>query len=165
MNDNVYINADFDVIDFMKHINRLMFGEEMIKLGIKPIELKPLPKPEMPLWMKCSRCSCCGNYIIIRPKFVNVRRGRCIKIVEVAWNALILGNKEVMKEAGVNSKTLCIKCLYTKSNNIACNFFAHKKQIEEHKSVLNELQESLKGVYPDGIPTCCCDISTSDKDA
>lgn len=118
---------DVDVISFMKNINRSMFEEEMIKLGL-PIKLKPLPKPETPLWMKYSKCSCCGNYIIVKPKMVNVRRGRHIRIIEVAWNALILGNKEAMKEAGITSKDLCISCLYIKSQHIACKFFFNRKQ-------------------------------------
>lgn len=128
MSDDVYVNAEFDVIGFMKHINRLMFGEEMVKLGIDPIKLSPLPKPETPLWMKYPKCSCCGNYIIVKPKMVNVRRGRHIRIIEVAWNALILGNKEAMKEAGITSKDLCISCLYRKSQSIASKFFSNRKQ-------------------------------------
>lgn len=130
-------DGDFDVIGFMKNINRmmfeeaninrLMFEEAMIKLGI-PIKLKTLPKPETPLWMKYPKCSCCGNYIIVKPKMINVRRGRYIRIIEVAWNTLILGNKEVMKEAGVTSKDLCISCLYRKSQSIASKFFSNIKQ-------------------------------------
>lgn len=120
-------DGDFDVISFMKNINRSMFEEEMIKLGM-PIKLKTLPKPETPLWMRYPKCSCCGNYIIVKPKMVNVRRGRSIRIIEVAWNALILGNKETMKEAGIASKDLCISCLYRKSQNIAINFFSNRKQ-------------------------------------
>lgn len=122
------IDADFDVIGFMKNINRLMFQEEMMKLGIKPIDLKPLSKPETPLWMKYPKCSCCGNYIIVKPKMINVRRGRCIRIIEVAWNALILGNVTAMKASGVTSKDLCINCLYRKSQHIANNFFSNGKQ-------------------------------------
>lgn len=121
-------DGDFDVIGFMKNINRMMFEEELIKLGIKTIKLKVLPKPETPLWMKYPKCSCCGRYIIVKPKMVNVRRERCIRIIEVAWNALILGNKEAMKEAGVNSKDLCISCLYRKSQSIASKFFSNRKQ-------------------------------------
>ena len=128
MNDNVYVNAEFDVIVFMKHINRLMFEEEMVKLGIDPIKLSPLPKPDTPLWMKYPKCSCCGNYIIVKPQMVNVRRGRHIRTIEVVWNALILGNKEVMKKAGVTSKDLCISCLYKKSQHIAGKVFSNRKQ-------------------------------------
>lgn len=128
MSDDVYVNAEFDAIGFMKHINRLMFEEEMVKLGIDPIKLSPLPKPETSLWMKYPKCSCCGNYIIVKPKMVNVRRGRHIRIIEVAWNALILGNIEVMKAAGITSKDLCISCLYRKSQNVAVNFFSNRKQ-------------------------------------
>ena len=87
-----------------------------------------LPKPGTPLWMKYPKCSCCGKYIIVKPKMVNVRRGRHIRFIEVVWNALIFGNKEAMKESGVTSKDLCIKCLYNKANNINCNFFSHRKQ-------------------------------------
>lgn len=112
----------------MKNINRLMFQEEMIKLGIKPIKLKPLSKPETPLWMKYPKCSCCGNCIIVKPKMVNARRGRHIRIIEVAWNALILGNVEVMKEAGITSKDLCISCLYRKSQHIADKVLSNRKQ-------------------------------------
>lgn len=121
-------DGDFDVIGFMKNINRMMFEEEMIKLGMKPIKLKTLPKPETPLWMNYPKCSCCRNYIIVKPKMANVRRGRHIRIIEVAWNALILGNKEAMKEAGVTSKDLCISCLYRKSQLIAGKFFSNRKQ-------------------------------------
>ena len=122
------INANFDFIGYMKNINRLMFKEEMIKLGIKPTKLKTLSKPKMPLWMNYPKCSCCGNYIIIKPKMVNVGRGRHIRVIDVIWNALILGNTECMKEAGITSKDLCISCLYIKSHHIACNFF--KQEID-----------------------------------
>lgn len=122
------IDANFDAIGFMKHINRLMFEEEMIKLGMKSVDLKPLPRPETPLWMKYPKCSCCGNYIIVKPQMVNVRRERHIRIIEVVWNALILGNVEVMKEAGITSKELCISCLYRKSQSIASKFFSNEKQ-------------------------------------
>lgn len=120
--------ATDDVIGFMKNINKSMIEEEMMKLGIKPIELKPLPKPDTPLWMKYPKCSCCGNYIIVKPQMVNVRRGRYIRIIEIAWNALVLGNKEVMKEADITSKDLCISCLYRKSQSIASKFFSNIKQ-------------------------------------
>lgn len=122
------IDADFDAIGFMKNINRLMFQEEMMKLGIKPIDLKPLSKPETPLWMKYPKCSCCGNYIIVKPQMVNVRRGRHIRVIDVIWNALIIGNVEAMKEAGITSKDLCIGCLYRKSQSIASKFFSNIKQ-------------------------------------
>ena len=120
-------DGDFDVINFMTNINRSMFEEQMIKLGM-PIKLKHYPKPETPLWMKYPKCSCCGNYIIVKPKMVNVRRGRHIRIIEVVWNALILGNKEAMKEADITSKDLCISCLYRKSQSISSKFFSNIKQ-------------------------------------
>lgn len=51
-----------------------------------------------------------------------------------------------------------------KLDNTEC-FDAFAKWQEEHKSVLDDLQKSLKEVYPYGVPACCCDISTLGKGA